>query len=179
LIFESIYKSKSFLKNSKKKTILIDDKQFEVTKIKYNHKPKRDTYIQPSNYEELIGDNDFKDSENDSSDSDSDDENDEEKMQTNKYHIKLKENKIKKEKKRLKNFMYGPSILYSKKNEDYHKFISFRKHAIFDIQTINKFEEKYEDADQYSQNISIVKLNLEMKNSRTIRYLIRYFYLDE
>ena len=100
-------------------------------------------------------------------------------FKTNRYHLIFKENDIEKEKKRLSKYIYGPSILLARNKKQYYKILSFRKHKIFNMKTINEIESKYVPADDYFKTIRMYKKIFENRNQKVVRFFVRFFFFEE
>lgn len=100
-------------------------------------------------------------------------------LRTNRYHLIFDENDVEKEKKRLSKYMYGPSILLARNQQEYYKILSFRKHKLFNMKTINEIESKYVPSDNYFNTIEKYKKNFESPNERIIRFFVRFFFFEE
>lgn len=99
--------------------------------------------------------------------------------QTNRYHVNLKKNEILTEKKRLKNFMYGPIILIARNKKEYYKIMNFRRYRIFKLETIREIEAKYTAEDKYFEAVKDFKRRIENYNEKNIRGFLKFFYFEE
>lgn len=97
----------------------------------------------------------------------------------NKYYLNRTKKDIKNEKKRLKNFLFGPSILLAKNKEEYFKILSLRKSKIFDMKQIDEIESNFSVLENYYNQIEFFKKKFEKKKQSVIRHLLNFFYFEE
>ena len=100
-------------------------------------------------------------------------------IRTNRYYLDFKIDEIESEKKRLKNLMYGPSILVARNRKEYYQMMSFRRHRIFKLKTIKEIESKYIPEDRYFEAVKDFKKRLENLDEKNIRNFLKIFYFEE
>lgn len=100
-------------------------------------------------------------------------------LRTNRYYLIFDESDVEKERKRLAKYMHGPSILLARNKQEYYKILSFRKHKIFNMKTINSIEEGYDSTDNYFNSVEKFKARFENPSQSVMRQFVRFFYFEE
>jgi hypothetical protein len=99
--------------------------------------------------------------------------------QTNRYYVNFKKGDIEIEKKRLENMKYGPIILVARNKKEYYKIMSFRRHSLFKLDTLQKVESRYRPEDRYFEAVKDFKKRILGYNEKNIRSFLRFFYFEE